>query len=94
MNLYQRKIKIESGYDLMIEALPVIMSDIPEHRYLNDKYLFGIVLPDNKPETFAQAVIKLYTDKEFYEQCAKNAQKLSDEINWENELQKLVLIER
>lgn len=71
-------------------GLPVIMSDIPEHRYLNDKYQFGIVLADNKPETFAQAVIKLYTDKELYEQCAKNAKKLSEEINWENEFGKLL----
>ena len=74
-------------------GLPVIMSDIPEHRYLNEKYRFGIVLADNKPETFAQAVIRLYTDKEFYEQCAKNAKKLSDEINWENEFGKLLSFE-
>lgn len=74
-------------------GLPVIMSDIPEHRYLNDKYHFGIVIPDNKPETFAKAVIKLYSDKEFYIECVKNARKLSDEINWENEFGKLIKCE-
>lgn len=71
-------------------GLPVIMSDIPEHRYLNEKYQFGIVLPDNKPETFAQAAIKLYTDKDFYNRCAENARRLSEEINWENEYQKII----
>lgn len=75
-------------------GLPVIMSDIPEHRYLNDKYQFGVIIPENTPKAFADAVIKLYTDKAFYEQCAKNAKKLSDEINWENEFGKLIEFER
>ena len=75
-------------------GLPVIMSDIPEHRYLNDKYQFGIIIHENTPEAFAEAVIKLYTDKEFYNKCAENAKKLSDEINWENEFSKLIHFEK
>ncbi len=75
-------------------GLPVIMSDIPEHRYLNDKYQFGVIIPENTPEAFAQAVIKLYSDKGFYEKCAQNAKKLSDEVNWENEFGKLIEAER
>ena len=75
-------------------GLPVIMSDIPEHKYLNEKYHFGIVLSDNKPETFAEAVIRLYTDQEFYEECVKGAHKLSEEINWENEFAKLIEFEK
>ena len=75
-------------------GLPVIMSDIPEHRYLNDKYQFGVIIPENTPKAFADAVIKLYSDKEFYENCAKNAKKLSDDVNWENEFEKLIELER
>lgn len=75
-------------------GLPVIMSDIPEHRYLNEKYQFGVIIADNKPETFAAAVIRLYSDKKFYEQCATNARKLSEEINWENEFGKLLDFEK
>lgn len=75
-------------------GLPVIMSDIPEHRYLNDKYQFGVILSENTPEAFAKAVIKLYTDKDFYNKCAENAKKLSDEVNWENEFGKLIHFER
>ena len=69
------------------------MSDIPEHRYLNDKYNFGIVIPENTPKAFADAVIKLYTDKAFYAQCAENAKKLSNEVNWENEFGMLIEFE-
>lgn len=75
-------------------GLPVIMSDIPEHRYLNDKYQFGIIIPENTPKAFADAVIKLYTDSDFYNKCAANAKKLSDEVNWENEFGKLIEFER
>ena len=75
-------------------GLPVIMSDIPEHRYLNEKYKFGIILKENTPECFAEAAIKLYTDKAFYDMCAQNADKLSEEVNWENEFSRLIEIER
>lgn len=75
-------------------GLPVIMSDIPEHRYLNDKYKFGVIISENTPQAFAEAVIKLYTDKAFYLQCAENAKKLSDEINWEAEFKKLLDFEK
>lgn len=75
-------------------GLPVIMSDIPEHRYLNEKYNFGIILEENTPECFAKAAIKLYEDKEFYDMCARNADKLSEEVNWETEFSRLIEIER
>ena len=75
-------------------GLPVIMSDIPEHRYLNGKYNFGIVLEEDTPKAFADALIKLYTDKELYNEYSKNAVRLSDEVNWENEFYRLVEFER
>ena len=81
-------------FEYAAAGLPVIMSDIPEHRYLNEKYQFGIVIPENTPQAFAEAVVKLYTDKELYQKCAENAIKLSDEINWENEFGKLLNFEK
>lgn len=75
-------------------GLPVIMSDIPEHRYLNEKYNFGVIIPENTPEVFAKAAIKLYTDKDFYRTCAENARKLSEEVNWESEFRRLIDLER
>ena len=75
-------------------GLPVIMSDIPEHRYLNEKYNFGIIIPENTPEACAEAVIKLYTDKELYAKCVDGAKRLSDEVNWESDFAKLISRER
>ncbi len=81
-------------FEYAAAGLPVIMSDIPEHRYLNEKYNFGIILRENTPECFAKAAIRLYEDKEFYKACAENANKLSEEVNWENEFSRLIDIER
>lgn len=75
-------------------GLPVIMSDIPEHRYLNEKYNFGVIIPENTPRAFAEVAIRLYTDKELYQTCAENARRLSEEVNWENEFQRLIDLEK
>ena len=75
-------------------GLPVIMSDIPEHRYLNEKYNFGIIIPENTPEAFAEAAKKLYTDKELYATLAEGAARLSDEVNWEGDFARLISRER
>ena len=64
-------------FEYAAAGLPVIMSDIPEHRYLNDKYQFGIIIENNDQRAFEQAVLRLYKDKEFYKQCHYNAVKLA-----------------
>lgn len=81
-------------FEYAAAGLPVIMSDIPEHRYLNDKYHFGILLRENTPQCFVEAIKKFYSDKEFYAECAKNAKLLSAELNWEKEFNKLITAEK
>lgn len=81
-------------FEYASSGIPVIMSDIPEHRYLNDKYHFGIIIPDDRPETFASAVIKMYTDKKFYDECAKGTFRMSEEVNWETEFGRLIEMEK
>lgn len=81
-------------FEYAAAGLPVIMSDIPEHRYLNEKYNFGLILPDSTPEDLAEAIIKLYSDKTLYDQLVSNSKKMSQEINWENEFGKLIRAEK
>ncbi len=72
-------------FEYAAAGLPVIMSDIPEHRYLNDRYQFGIIIKDNSQKSFEEAVIRLYTDKEFYKRCSENAKKIAAEVSWEEQ---------
>lgn len=81
-------------FEYAAAGLPVIMSDVPEHRYLNNKYHFGIILKENTPECFLDAVLKLYEDKELYENCKVNAIKMSEELCWENDFGKLLSFEQ
>lgn len=81
-------------FEYIFAGLPVIMSDIEEHRYLNEKYHFGIILEENTPDCLANAVRKLYTDKELYVVCSQNAKKMSKELNWETEFRKLIAYEK
>lgn len=79
-------------FEYAAAGLPVILSDVPEHRYLNDKYDFGIIIADVTPENIARAVNILYEDKDLYNKLAENAKKMAEEMVWENEAKKLVEI--
>ncbi len=81
-------------FEYAAAGLPVIMSDIPEHRYLNDKYNFGIILKSDTPECLAAAINKMYTDQELYNTYVRNVHILSREVNWDNEFGKLIKFEK
>lgn len=73
-------------------GIPVVLSDVPEHRYLNDKYHFAIVIPEVTPKSIAEAIMNLYKDKELYHRLASNAVEMADEMNWEMESKRLIKI--
>lgn len=81
-------------FEYISAGLPVIMSDIPEHRYLNDKYNFGIILKENTAECLRDAVMTMYENEELYREYSANAKRLSEELNWETEFAKLLAIEK
>ena len=77
-------------FEYAAAGLPIIMSDIPEHRYLNDKFNFGIVLKSNKPQDIADAIRLLHNNTDLYDKCRKNALILAENVNWETEFGRLV----
>lgn len=81
-------------FEYITAGIPVIMSNVPEHRYLNEKYNFGLILKENTPECLAEAILKFYMDKEFYSQMELNAKKMRELINWDSEAKKLFEIYR
>ena len=81
-------------FEYAAAGLPVIMSDIPEHRYLNEKYRFGVIIPQNTPVCLAQAILKLYSNEKLYCECVRNAQRLTNEVNWDKEFSELISFEK
>lgn len=79
-------------FEYAAAGLPVLLSDVPEHRYLNEKYDFGVILEEVTPEKIAEAVVMLCRDRETYDRLAENAKRMSEEMNWEAESKKLLEI--
>lgn len=80
-------------FEYINAGLPVILSDVPEHNYLNDRFNVGIVV-EVTPEKIAEAIEKLYSDKKLYKQLRENAIKMSQSMCWENEVEKLLNVYR
>ena len=53
-----------------------------------------LILPDNSPQSLADAVLQLYQNSELYQQLAENSKRMSQELNWENEFARLIRAER
>ena len=70
--------------------MPEILSDVAEHRYLNDRYNFAIILPEVTPEAIAEAILRLKNNPTLYATLSNNAKRMSVEMNWENESMKLL----
>ena len=81
-------------FEYAAAGLPIIMSDIPEHRYLNEKYRFGVILKSNSPQDVADAIRLLHDDKDLYNSCKINAHVLAEQVNWESEFGRLVDFEK
>ncbi|MGN6264154.1 MAG: glycosyltransferase [Ginsengibacter sp.] len=79
-------------FEYLHAGLPVILSDVPEHRYLNDKYNFGIIITNFSPKGIADCINRLAADPKEYAALKSNAIKAAKELSWENESKKLLAL--
>lgn len=76
-------------FEYLHAGIPVILSPVKEHIYLNDKYEIGIIVDQITPEKIADAINLLSSDKKLYESISRNAVSISNLLNWQNEGKKL-----
>jgi glycosyltransferase involved in cell wall biosynthesis len=81
-------------FECVMAGLPLILSDVPEHRMLNERYGFGLILDEMTPEALAGAAILLKNDRALYARLCANAEKAAKELCWEKEGLKLLEIYR
>lgn len=72
-------------FDCVQAGVPVITMDFPEYRALNEAFEVAILLPALTPETVAEAVHKLLTDKELYSKLRLNCLRAREVWHWEAE---------
>ena len=77
-------------FEYLAAGLPVILSDVPEHRMLNERYHFGMILDKITPEALAEAAIRLKEDPTLYQELRENAMLASRELCFEKEGEKLI----
>lgn len=81
-------------FEYIQAGLPVLMSDIPEHRFLNEQFKFGIIITDFSLENIAKCINEIASDQEKYNLLRKNAIEAAKLLCWENESRKLIFLYR
>ena len=74
----------KSVLEALASGLPVVTSRVSVLPALVEKTQSGFALEDLSPESLAQAIEKLCTDKEFYKLCSVNAANTAKQFSLEN----------
>lgn len=77
-------------FECIQARIPVILSDVPEHRFLNETYHIGIIVDDVTPQKIAESILKMYNDNLFYDECLHNVDAAAAILCWEREGEKLL----
>lgn len=72
-------------FDYMKAETPVIVSDLPEIAHVVREAQVGIVIANHQPETIAQAIQTLLSDKALYASLKANTLTAAQAYCWENE---------
>lgn len=77
--MYAEPLKVK---DYLSCGLPVIISDFGSFASEIQEKKLGVAIGYNKKEV-KQAILKLLTDKKFYQQCRKNVLSYKNQITWD-----------
>ncbi|MEJ8802244.1 glycosyltransferase [Pontibacter sp. H249] len=75
-------------FDYIHAGVPQLVIDFPEYRQLNDKYEVGVLTSLNVQEIRTKLEM-LLTDEKLYQRLAANCELAKQELNWQQEEQKL-----
>ncbi|UJS28628.1 glycosyltransferase [Macrococcoides canis] len=76
-------------FEYLHAGIPVILSPVKEHIYLNDIYDFGLIVDKITPDEIGKAISYLKDNIEIYNTKQRNAVKASEIFTWQNESKKL-----
>ena len=77
-------------FDYINAGIPVIMTNVKEHVFLNRIYNFGIIITDFNDQTVAEAITSLTSNSILYKNLSDNCRKAAKVLNWQEESKKLV----
>lgn len=77
-------------FECIHAGLPVILSPVKEHCYLNEKYQFGIVIDEVTTEHIANAIKQLIENPDRYYELRENAIDAAQILNWNQVSKQLI----
>ncbi len=76
-------------FDYIAAGIPVLASDLPEIRRLNDEYGFGLLIKDVEPRSISEKICLLRDDPFLLAKLKAGSVRASVELNWEREAEKV-----
>lgn len=76
-------------FEYIHAGIPVILSKVPEHEFLNEKFNIGIIIETVTPQKIAEAINYLYEHPDKYNELKRNTEFAKKQLSWELEGRKL-----
>ena len=77
-------------FDFIHAVLPQVAMNYPEYSNINKEIEVALLINDPEPELIADAVNKLFSDKELYTRLKNNCKLAREKFNWQQEEKKLL----
>ena len=77
-------------FDYIHAGIPQVTMNYPEYKKINDQFKIAELIDGLDPETIANAINKILNDKDLYLQRKQNCLAAKQEMNWQNEKDKLL----
>jgi len=76
-------------FESVMAGLPVLASNIPTLKKYIEKYELGLTVDPDDPYAISEAMRKIYFEQDKLNTWRKNCLAAADELNWENEAEKM-----
>lgn len=75
-------------FEYISVGIPVVASPLPQMKKIAENYDVGVLANPENVNEIINAIKKLFSDADLYEQYKLNALKAAEELNWEKEFEK------
>lgn len=92
-NLHHDTTYANKIFQYMALGKPIVVSDCTSQKNLVEKYRCGLVFSDRNSKDFADKIMTIYKDKDYYKELSKNASSsVEKNLNWETTSESLTNI--
>ncbi len=76
-------------FEYLMAGIPVIVNDLPQMKKIVDEYKVGAVIDEKIENSLIEILLQWKSNKSLYNELKQNCKSASEELNWENEFDKI-----